>query len=108
MLKLTSPHGKNVRVTLSISLRTLGIIILSTVLSVGCTSSAKHVQPLRVEDRAYEISLKNDGFYWSACIKKSIFGNCKKRMEDKIKCSDTARLKEFKAMGFKLMKGKDL
>ncbi len=61
-----------------------------------------------MEDRAYEISLNLDGFYWSACTKETIFGNCKKRVEERIKCSDKVKMKEFKDKGFTLNKRRSL
>ena len=61
-----------------------------------------------MEERTYEVSSKLDGFYWSACSKSTIFGNCKKRIEDKISCSDITRMKQIKDMGFVLTRREKL
>ena len=108
MLNLTSRAGSSASITLTISLRTLGIITSLIFLGAACTSSAKLLHLIRMEERVYEISSKLDGFYWSACTRKTIFGNCKKRMEDKVLFTDKARIKQFKDMGHKLMREKDL
>jgi len=108
MRNSTNHPTKTEGITLALDLRIIGITILLMGLFAGCTSLAKTIPLIRVEDRAYEISSKNDGLYWSACSKKTLFNSCKERYEDKVLFTDKVRMKEFKLMGFKLIRRKDL
>jgi len=108
MLNSTNHRMKTGTITLPLDLRILGITMLLMGLCVGCTSLAKAIPLLRMKDRTYEISSKNDGLYWSACSKKTLFNPCKERYEDKVLFTNKVRMKEFKSMGFKLIRRKDL
>lgn len=77
-----------------------GTTLLLIALSVGCTSSAKHLAPPSEELRTYEISSNLDGFYYAYCAKTSIFGNCKKFKEILVKFDDKDAMKRLRDKGF--------